>query len=87
MDPETDVAMETVQGEMIELRELDEGEEFAYGEIEDNDDDDLWSEGGALESDMEDMTDLWAGLDSPDEKDKDDEDEVELWSDISLQDD
>ncbi|KAF9211664.1 hypothetical protein BGZ59_007771 [Podila verticillata] len=89
MDPDTDVAMETVQREKTEFRELDEGEEFAYGEIENSDDDDLWSEGGALESDVHIMTDLWAGLDSPDEKDEDDEDEddVESWSDISMQDD
>ncbi|KAF9371799.1 hypothetical protein CPB97_001711 [Podila verticillata] len=87
MDPDTDVAMETVQGEKIEFRELDEGEEVSYGEIEDSDDDGLWSEGGALESDVEVMTDLWAGLDSPDEKYKDDEDDAESWSYISLQDD
>lgn len=87
MDPDANVAMESVQGEVIELQELDKGEESVYDEIEDSDDDDIWSEGGALESDMEDVTDLWAGLDSPDEKAKDEEEEVESWSDIDLEDD
>lgn len=88
VDPDANVAMESVQGEVIELQELDEGEESVYDEIEDSDDDDIWSEGGALESDMEDVTDLWAGFDSPDEKAKDEEEEeVESWSDIGLEDD
>lgn len=62
-----------VLGEFREFRELDEDEETAFGEIKD-DDDDFWDEACELEGDMEDMAEVWAGLDSPDEE--------ESWSDI-----
>lgn len=62
MNPSSDVdpVEPAVLGELFGFRELDE--------------DDFWDESCELEDDMEDMAEVWAGLDSPDEE--------ESWSDI-----
>ncbi|KAG0078607.1 Type 1 phosphatases regulator ypi1 [Podila epicladia] len=89
MDPPSgaDPLEQAVLEELDEFRELDEDEETVFGEIEDSDEDDFWHEGCDLDDDKEDMAEVWAGLDSPDEnngeEEKQQEDEVfDPWSDI-----
>ncbi|KAF9328206.1 Type 1 phosphatases regulator ypi1 [Podila minutissima] len=71
MDPSSgaDPVEPAVLRDLDEFRELDEDEETAFGEIKDSDEDDFWHEACELEDDMEDMAEVWAGLDFPDEKD------------------
>ncbi|KAG0022293.1 hypothetical protein BGZ81_008606 [Podila clonocystis] len=78
--PDANPVDPAVLGELSEFRELDK-DESDFGEIEDSDEDDFWDQGCELEGDMEDMADVWAGFDSADDKNKDEEDE-EPWSDI-----
>ncbi|KAG0039040.1 hypothetical protein BGZ82_009944 [Podila clonocystis] len=78
--PDADPVEPDVLGELSDFRELDK-DKSDFGEIEDSDEDDFWDQGCEMEGDMEDMADVWAGFDSADEKNKDEEEE-ELWSDI-----